>query len=52
MISYWLVILLTGIALLPVAALGLVLVFSISVFAWRGVKDRIQAGEDEANGEE
>ena len=50
--SPWLIILLTGIVLLPVIALGLVLVFSISVFAWQGIKDRIQAGEDEANGEE
>jgi hypothetical protein len=52
MTSPWLIILLTGIVLLPVIALGLVLVYSISVFAWHGVKDRIQAGEGEANGEE
>jgi hypothetical protein len=47
-----LIILLTGIVLLPVIALGLVLVFSISVFAWQGIKDRVQAGEGEANEEE
>ena len=52
MSSPWLIILLTVIVLLPVTALGLVLVYSIGVFAWRGLKDRIQAGEEEANGEE
>ncbi|MBU2774281.1 hypothetical protein HMI48_10445 [Acidithiobacillus ferrooxidans] len=45
MISHWLIILLTVIVLLPVTALGLVLVYSIGVFAWRGLKDRIQSEE-------
>ncbi len=52
MISHWWIILLTGIVMLPVIAIGLVLVFSISVFAWQGIKDRVQAGEEGTNGEE